>query len=131
MWIAPAGHFEYLHIDPDDNFLCIVSGSKRVRLFSPGTSPWKQNKRRKSSGSSIGLHSKYSCFFLHLKDQTDKLYPNPMGSSGFSLQTQMDLSLILDNEDDTASHHAFAAKYPKFRDIVHIRSLSDHLFALY
>jgi hypothetical protein len=37
LWIAPVGHYEYLHIDPDDNFLLILSGSKTIRLFAPGT----------------------------------------------------------------------------------------------
>ena len=35
LWVAPKGHYEFMHFDPDDNFLCILSGRKTVRLFSP------------------------------------------------------------------------------------------------
>jgi len=58
LWIAPAGHFEYLHIDPDDNFLLILSGSKTVRLFSPGTNP---SSAVPFSGSNFGCSEQISC----------------------------------------------------------------------
>lgn len=34
IWIAPLNHFEYLHMDPDDNFCVIIKGAKRFRMFS-------------------------------------------------------------------------------------------------
>jgi len=85
LWIAPAGHFEYLHIDPDDNFLLILSGSKTVRLFSP--------------------------------DQLQKLYPNPLGAAGYSLQTQVDLSQYFGHEHEPEAVAAFVHQFPKFRDM--------------
>jgi hypothetical protein len=33
LWIAPLNHFEYLHLDPDDNFCVIIKGAKRFRMF--------------------------------------------------------------------------------------------------
>jgi len=33
LWVARAGHYEFCHFDPDDNFLVILSGQKRVRLY--------------------------------------------------------------------------------------------------
>lgn len=61
MWIACKGHYEYNHMDPDDNLLLVVSGVKRVRLFSPQFG---------------GLRS---------------LYPNPLGSPGKAIQSRVDL----------------------------------------
>ena len=58
LWLAPPGHYEYNHVDPDDGMLMIMSGSKRVRLYSP--------------------------------DQIHKVYPNPLGSKGRTLQSQVD-----------------------------------------
>eukprot|EP01052_Picozoa_sp_SAG31_P013336 SAG31_NODE_800_length_12014_cov_11.050608_5_plen_257_part_00 len=34
MWIASAGHYEFAHFDPDDNFLIPIRGKKRVRMWS-------------------------------------------------------------------------------------------------
>lgn len=34
-WFGPADHYEFNHFDSDDNFLCMVSGQKRVRLLAP------------------------------------------------------------------------------------------------
>ena len=33
MWVALKGHYEFCHFDPDDNFLVMVRGRKRVLLF--------------------------------------------------------------------------------------------------
>ncbi len=33
LWMALEGHYEFCHFDPDDNFLVIIQGRKRVRLF--------------------------------------------------------------------------------------------------
>ncbi len=33
LWVALKGHYEFCHFDPDDNFLVMVRGSKRVLLF--------------------------------------------------------------------------------------------------
>ncbi|XP_074662267.1 bifunctional peptidase and arginyl-hydroxylase JMJD5-like [Tubulanus polymorphus] len=33
LWVAHKGHYEYCHIDPDDNFLIMISGYKQLRLF--------------------------------------------------------------------------------------------------
>ena len=30
------GHYEFCHFDPDDNFLVMIRGRKRVRLFGYG-----------------------------------------------------------------------------------------------
>lgn len=35
LWLAPKGHYEYSHVDPDDGLLMILRGSKHVRLHSP------------------------------------------------------------------------------------------------
>ena len=34
VWIGPSGRYECNHTDSDDNFLLVLKGSKRVRLFS-------------------------------------------------------------------------------------------------
>ena len=33
LWIARAGHYEYTHMDPDDNLLMVIRGRKLVRLY--------------------------------------------------------------------------------------------------
>lgn len=33
LWIARSGHYEYTHIDPDDNLLMVIKGRKLVRLY--------------------------------------------------------------------------------------------------
>jgi tRNA-Thr(GGU) m(6)t(6)A37 methyltransferase TsaA len=38
LWLAPAGHYEFMHFDPDDGMLILLTGRKRVRLF-PAASP--------------------------------------------------------------------------------------------
>ena len=30
MWIAPKGHYEYCHMDPDDNFLLILVNTEHT-----------------------------------------------------------------------------------------------------
>lgn len=32
-WLAPSGHYEFMHLDPDCGFLAILTGRKRVRLW--------------------------------------------------------------------------------------------------
>lgn len=58
LWLALAGHYEFCHFDPDDNFLIIIQGKKQVRLV----------------GHSL-----------------DPLYPNPLGSQGKTIQSQVNL----------------------------------------
>lgn len=50
-------------------------------------------------------------------DQLDKVYPNPLGSAGYSLQTQMDLSQYFGHEQDPEAVAAFAKRFPKFQDV--------------
>ena len=49
LWIGPSGVISPLHYDLADNFLCQVTGSKRIILFSPEDSqymyPYPQNSR--------------------------------------------------------------------------------------
>jgi hypothetical protein len=33
LWISRAGHYEYTHMDPDDNVLMVIRGRKMVRLY--------------------------------------------------------------------------------------------------
>ncbi|CAF1048344.1 unnamed protein product, partial [Brachionus calyciflorus] len=33
LWIARPGHYEYTHMDPDDNMLTVIRGRKLVRLY--------------------------------------------------------------------------------------------------
>ena len=33
LWIARSGHYEYTHMDPDDNMLAVIRGRKLVRLY--------------------------------------------------------------------------------------------------
>mmetsp|Transcript_2712 Transcript_2712/g.3656 ORF Transcript_2712/g.3656 Transcript_2712/m.3656 type:complete len:734 (+) Transcript_2712:116-2317(+) len=35
LWVAPKGHYEFCHFDPDDGLLIVLSGKKTVRLFPP------------------------------------------------------------------------------------------------
>ena len=39
LWMCARGSRSSLHYDPNDNLLCIVSGSKTVTLFAPGLTP--------------------------------------------------------------------------------------------
>ena len=57
MWVAHQSHYEFCHFDPDDNFLVVIRGRKRVRLFGHDLS---------------------------------SLYPNPLGSHGKTVQSQVD-----------------------------------------
>ena len=72
LWIAQQGHYEFCHFDPDDNFLIVFAGRKRVRLYPA-------------------------------KD-IQKLYPNPLGSKGKTIQSRVDC-----DDPDVES-------YPHFRD---------------
>ncbi|ELR19649.1 JmjC domain containing protein 5 (Jumonji domain-containing protein 5), putative [Acanthamoeba castellanii str. Neff] len=47
----------------------------------------------------------------------EKVYPNPLGSAGISLQTQMDLSEYFGHEHEPEAVAAFARRFPKFRDV--------------
>lgn len=58
MWLALAGHYEFCHFDPDDNFLVMIRGRKQVRLVGHRLAP---------------------------------LYPNPLGSHGKTVQSQVNL----------------------------------------
>lgn len=33
LWLARNGHYEFCHFDPDDNFLIVLSGRKKVKLY--------------------------------------------------------------------------------------------------
>ena len=33
LWIAHEGHYEFCHFDPDDGFLVMIAGTKRIRLY--------------------------------------------------------------------------------------------------
>ena len=59
MWVALKGHYEFCHFDPDDNFLIMIQGRKRVRLYG---------------------------------HDLDSLYPNPLGSHGKTIQSQVNCS---------------------------------------
>jgi hypothetical protein len=63
MWLAQAGHYEFCHFDPDDGFLMLLRGTKRVRLFSPS------------------------------RNSLDVMCPNKLGSHGRTIQSQVDLDL--------------------------------------
>ena len=58
IWLARKGHYEFCHVDPDDNFLIVLNGQKHVRLY-----PAKE---------------------------INKMYPNPLGSKGKTIQSQVD-----------------------------------------
>ncbi len=70
LWVALKGHYEFCHFDPDDNFLVMIRGRKRVRLFG---------------------HDLAS------------LYPNPLGSQGKTVQSQVDC-----DKPDLDRHPRFA-----------------------
>ncbi|TRY64207.1 hypothetical protein TCAL_11500 [Tigriopus californicus] len=70
MWVALKGHYEFCHFDPDDNFLVMIQGRKKIRLF----------------GYDI-----------------DSLYPNPLGSHGKTVQSQ-----VICDEPDLVSFPKFA-----------------------
>jgi len=38
-----AGHYEYTHLDPDDNTLCVIRGRKLVRLYGCDVHSMKPN----------------------------------------------------------------------------------------
>ena len=39
LWVAAAGHYEFMHFDPDDGLLMLLHGRKRCRLFPPSQLP--------------------------------------------------------------------------------------------
>eukprot|EP00465_Bigelowiella_longifila_P015813 CAMPEP_0185261842 /NCGR_PEP_ID=MMETSP1359-20130426/10153_1 /TAXON_ID=552665 /ORGANISM="Bigelowiella longifila, Strain CCMP242" /LENGTH=385 /DNA_ID=CAMNT_0027848605 /DNA_START=192 /DNA_END=1346 /DNA_ORIENTATION=+ len=73
MWLAHEGHYEFMHMDPDDNFLIILEGRKRICLFPP--SPIR------------------------------RMYPNPLGSKGKTIQSKV----LLDEKQDS-----IAERFPEF-----------------
>jgi hypothetical protein len=44
MWIARSGHYEYTHMDPDDNVLMVLKGRKLVRLYGSDVNAMMPNK---------------------------------------------------------------------------------------
>ena len=44
LWIGRAGHYEYCHLDPDDNILSVYRGRKLVRLYGCNVHAMKPNK---------------------------------------------------------------------------------------
>lgn len=44
MWIARSGHYEYTHMDPDDNVLMVLKGRKIVRLYGSDVNAMMPNK---------------------------------------------------------------------------------------
>ena len=44
LWIARSGHYEYTHMDPDDNILTVLRGRKEVRLFGCDVYSMKPNE---------------------------------------------------------------------------------------
>lgn len=44
LWIARPGHYEYTHVDPDDNLLMVIKGRKIVRLYGCDVEAMMPNK---------------------------------------------------------------------------------------
>lgn len=44
LWIARSGHYEYDHMDPDDNLLMVIRGRKLVRLYGCDVDVMMPNK---------------------------------------------------------------------------------------
>jgi hypothetical protein len=44
LWIAREGHYEYTHMDPDDNLLIVIRGQKLVRLYGCNVYALQPNK---------------------------------------------------------------------------------------
>ena len=57
MWLAHDAHYEFMHVDPDEGFLFLLRGSKRITLFPPS--------------------------------HVSSLYPNPLGSLGRTVQSNV------------------------------------------
>ena len=61
MWVALAGHYEFNHYDPDDNFLIQLNGRKQIRLFGleylESLYPNKLGSQGKTIQSQVNLDS--------------------------------------------------------------------------
>ena len=68
LWIARKGHYEFTHIDPDDNLLMVIRGQKAVRLCD--VYPLKPNELG-SKGRS--LQSQINCYTNDSIEQGDVL----------------------------------------------------------
>ena len=61
LWIARGGHYEYTHMDPDDNMLMVLRGQKLVRLYGCDIVSMKPNDLG-SKGRT--LQSQVNCFSI-------------------------------------------------------------------
>lgn len=68
LWIARRGHYEYTHMDPDDNLLAVLRGRKLVRLYGCDVHAMNPNELG-SKGRTI--QSQIDCDdFSKLEDET-------------------------------------------------------------
>ena len=70
LWIARKGHYEFTHIDPDDNLLIVIRGQKAVRLYGCDVYPLNPNDLG-SKGRS--LQSQVNCYTNDSIEQGDVL----------------------------------------------------------
>ena len=69
MWIARSGHYEYTHMDPDDNALMVLKGRKLVRLYGCDVNSMMPNKLG-AFGRTV--QSQINCDILQ-KDLTEEI----------------------------------------------------------
>lgn len=73
LWVARAGHYEFCHIDPDDNLLMVLHGSKRVRLYGcdmVNMYPSKLGSKGKTIQSQVNCDSPDMDIFPKFSDAT-------------------------------------------------------------
>lgn len=69
LWIARSGHYEYTHMDPDDNMLTVIRGRKLVRLY--GSNVYNMNPNELGSKGRT-IQSQINC------DQIQSEFSNDM-----------------------------------------------------
>ena len=77
LWVAPVGHVEFCHLDPDDGWLAVVSGRKRVRR---GVAVWFRSLRARLTDRRLPQ--------VELWPPTlgDEMAPNALGADGRTVQ---------------------------------------------
>jgi hypothetical protein len=93
LWIARKGHYEYTHMDPDDNLLCVVRGRKLVRLYGCDVNAMKPNAlgskgrtvqsqidcdnfaRNELSEEQLAKFKETTCFYCLLKEGDCLYFP--------------------------------------------------------
>ena len=85
LWVAPKGHVEFCHLDPDDGWLAVVSGRKRVRR-GVGPVPFLP-ARGAHSPRRHATHGRPPQVELWPPTLREEMAPNDLGADGRTVQS--------------------------------------------